>query len=87
MVDWKLYIDSPQKSALELCGGSLTQGADGWGNGYGCGNIYGIGYGWIDGDGRGDGYGWGDGGGAAGSRDGHGPLAHRGGDGVSANEW
>ena len=56
MVDWKLYIDSHQKRALDLCGGSLTEGDGcGWGYGYGdgngdgdsfdYGNCFGAGYG------------------------------------------
>ena len=47
MVDWKLYIDSHQKRALDLCGGSLDDGG-GWGYGGGgsrCGDGYGNGYG------------------------------------------
>ena len=72
MVNWKLYIDSPQKRALDLSGGSLTKGN---GAGYGVasesydagGNGYGCGYGWDDGGGNGNGwlhgYGWDDGGG------------------------
>ena len=61
MVDWKFYIDSPQQRALDLCGGSLTEGngysslapgfAGGWGNGYS------YDYGAEDGDGYGFGYG------------------------------
>ena len=56
MVDWKLYIDSPQKRALDSCYGSLTKD-NGWGHGYG--TI--SGYGWGSGDCYGDGYGWGNG--------------------------
>ena len=77
MVDWKFYIDSPQQRALDLCGGSLTEG-----DGRGCGNCVGGGVYKL-----GAGYGLGDGSGGGGSRDGHGPLAHRGGDGVSADKW
>ena len=47
MVDWKLYIDSPQQRALDLCRGSLTKGS-----GYG-------GYGYSDGAGGGRGGGGG----------------------------
>jgi hypothetical protein len=60
MVDWKIYIDSPQKQALKLCGGSLTEG-DGYGNGYSYG--VGDGYSYSYGDSRGGGYGGGGGGG------------------------
>ena len=42
MVDWKLYIDSPQERALGFFYGSLTEN-DGYGDGWG----------WIDGDGKG----------------------------------
>jgi hypothetical protein len=73
MVDWKLYIDSPQKRALYACGGSLTEGTgdgDGYGDigGDGYGDIGGYGYGWGNGDGYGggsgaDAYSWGNGGG------------------------
>ena len=67
MVVWKLYIDSHQKRALDLCGGSLTEGcgegaglhgnallaADDYGYGYGEGDGNGFGwYGFGDGDGR-----------------------------------
>jgi hypothetical protein len=62
MVDWKIYIDSPQERALHPCGGSLTEGdgysdSDGNGDGYGCGS----GYGYSAGDGWGDGNYWSDG--------------------------
>ena len=36
MVDWKFYIDSPQKRALDLCGGNFEDG-DGYGDGDGDG--------------------------------------------------
>ena len=49
MVDWKLYIDSPQKRTLHSCGGSLTEGdGAGYGYGYGSGYGYGYGYGYSD---------------------------------------
>jgi hypothetical protein len=67
--NWKLYIDSREKSALDLCRGSMDKGdggghtngdGDGYGYGYGnnCGSGYGFGYGngdWVctDGPGRG----------------------------------
>jgi hypothetical protein len=36
MVDWKLYIDSPQKRALYVCRGSLIEDdGDGAGVGFG----------------------------------------------------
>ena len=64
MVDWKFYIDSPQKRALYACEGSLTEGAGrgygisgGWGWGNGDGDCYGNGEGWGYGDLDGDGYG------------------------------
>ena len=49
MVDWKLYIDSPQKRALDSCRGFLTED-DGFGGGLGYG--YGYDAGWGDGGGR-----------------------------------
>ena len=80
MVDWKLYIDSPQKRALELCSGSMDEGngwgyvgvdvvkGDGTGYGDGYGNFYGggRGAGCSDRSNDGIGHGWfnGDGGGA-----------------------
>jgi hypothetical protein len=75
VVDWKLYIDSPQKRVLDLCGGSLDDGG-GWG--YGGGNGYGGGYGdgYGDGDGNGDRYSWRNGSGGFGD-----------GDGRSSNKW
>ena len=59
MVDWKICIDSPQKRALDLCGGSLT-GGDGYGDGggYSYGDGSGLGYDAGRGDGHGDGHGW-----------------------------
>ena len=94
MVDWKLYIDSPQQRALDFCGGSLTEGdgGDHLGSGYGAwinGGGWGLGFGYGadngggDGDGYRDGYGdgWGDGGG-----DGYGD-SDLDGDGGSATEW
>ena len=87
MVDWKLCIDSPQKRALDLYGGSLTEGsgyvngwagrvprrrpADGWGDGYGYGDSAGD----DDGEGWGDGFGDGDG------------YGNCYGDGWSSDEW
>ena len=70
-MNWKLYIDGPEKRALEHCSGSMDEGdgddtADGWGCGYGDG--YGCGYG--------DGFGWGDGNGGV-----------IWGDGTSSEEW
>ena len=53
MVDWKLYIDSPQKRALDLCGGSLTEG-DGYTDGDGRGGYKGS----VRGEGEGCGYGY-----------------------------
>ena len=60
MVDWKLYIDSPQKRALHSCGGSLDEGSGYGGGGMGGGGLdrcggagWGCGYGDIDGDGVG----------------------------------
>ena len=54
MVDWKLYIDSPQQRALKFCGGSLDRGGGvgtnveaGGDDGYG----WGRGYGWSPSDG------------------------------------
>ena len=46
MVDWKFYIDSPQKRALHSCYGSLTEG-DGWSYGHGYGNSWGDGMGCV----------------------------------------
>jgi hypothetical protein len=67
MVDWKIYIDSPLVRALDLCGGSLTEGdGDGCGSGWRLGNGRGIDYrdgGYSDGWGDGDGYSNGRGGG------------------------
>ena len=68
MVDWKLYIDSPQKRALDRCGGTFDDG-EGWGDGcYGWGAVgagNGSGDGNVDGYGNGeyaaDGWGGGDG--------------------------
>ena len=77
MVDWKLYIDSPQKRALHLCGGSFDEGkgwGDGWGDGWGGDGWSGDGYGdWNDvvGDGMGYGYSYG----------------YNDGDGRSADKW
>ena len=80
MVDWKLCIDSPQKRALDLCGGSLTEG-DGIIDDYCDYDGRGSGHGYINGDGSGLGYsaGWGDGHG-----DGHGWVN---GDGWSPILW
>ena len=81
MVDWKLYIDSPQERALKLCHGSLTE-RDGVGFGYGvpCGD--GFGYGNCYG-GR---YGRGEGGSA--SADGAGvDYSTSYGNGMSAIQW
>ena len=47
MVDWKLYIDSPQKRVLDLCGGSLDDGG-GYGDGVFFGAVIAVG----GGDGR-----------------------------------
>ena len=77
MVDWKLYIDSPQKQALKFCGGALCKG-DGYGNGtrdargdgYGFGRVYGS----DNGNGWGLGIGYGTSNGGAG-------------DGGSSNKW
>lgn len=69
MVDWKICIDSPQKRALDLCFGSLTEG-DGFSAG-----VFTGGYGCLNGDnsfpGPADswGDGWGDGRGLGGSPD------------------
>jgi hypothetical protein len=80
-MNWKLYIDSLEKIALDFCDGSMDKGG-GWGNG--CGNGYDDG----DGDGWGSGWssfgygrsdGWGSGWGSYG-RTGNG-------DGTSASEW
>jgi len=71
MVDWKLYIDSPLTLSLDICRGSLTEGAggglcfadDGYGDGYGDGDGNGYGDGVFFGaviavgGGGGDGYG------------------------------
>ena len=49
MVDWKIYIDSPQQRAIKLCHGSLTEGeglGDGWGSDFGAGYGDGYGYGY-----------------------------------------
>ena len=80
MVDWKLYIDSHQKRALDLCGGSLDRDSgrgDGYGYssydlamGSGWGDGWGYCYGDAIGDGRGAGYGYTDGGGQGGSTNG-----------------
>ena len=52
MVDWKLYIDSPQERALKLCYGSLTEGnGNGYGNDTGKGYFNGYGTGWGGGGG------------------------------------
>ena len=71
MVDWKIYIDSPQQRALKACKGSLIDG-DGrgrgsdftsesrWGAGYGDGYSYRYGSSRDSveaGSGRGSGYG------------------------------
>ena len=63
MVDWKLYIDSPQKRALDLCCGSFDKGDGGasWmisGTGEGGGNDYGYGSNRRPGDGFGVGAGY-----------------------------
>ena len=64
MVDWKFYIDSPQKRVLHLCSGSLDEDdGDGDGKGYGKGCGGGWGDGWSGncvggGVGGGQGYGW-----------------------------
>ena len=73
MVDWKLYIDSPQKRALHSCYGSRDED-DGYGDGVG------NGYGWSDGDGCGEGYDEGDGYGFC-----YGWVNDS--DGVSSNRW
>ena len=85
MVDWKFYIDSPQKRALYACRGSLTEG-DGNGDGYD--NIL-VGYGGYDGNGKGAGWGYADGGGSGGSRDGWGDRSggYDSGNGRSAEVW
>ena len=81
MVDWKLYIDAPQKRALYACEGSLDEGRGyGYGYGYGNGNGTGVGYGF------GDGYGYGNGDGSydylnGGEREGNVR------DGRSSNKW
>ena len=95
MVDWKIYIDSPQKRALDACWGSLT-GGNGRGEGYGWG------YGYDDGRGAGGGYGNSHGGGFGSDYDpsdfvqladgptGDGRIfgySRRGGDGISDTEW
>jgi len=80
-MSWKLYIDSREKIALDLCDGSMDKGG-GWGNGYGNGYDDGDGDGWGSGwasfgYGRSDGWGsgW-----ASYGRAGNG-------DGTSASEW
>ena len=83
-MSWKLYIDSPQQRALDLCGGSLTEGG-GLRGGYGWG---GTGDGWGYGNGRGDGVdndcdGWGVGEGYSEGND----YGWVDGDGRSANRW
>jgi len=85
-VNWKLYVDSPEKRALDLCRGSMDEGDgrgspyswgpsdDGWGNGdagYSYGTGCGNGYGY--GLGNGNGYGWG--------------AGFVNGDGYSSTEW
>ena len=74
MVDWKLYIDSPQKRALDLCEGSLDVG-NGWGDGADWGDRWGDGRGsgYRDSFGISNGDGWG------------GPDGRR--DGGSSNKW
>ena len=66
MVDWKIYIDSTQKRALDLCCGSFDKGDGGasWmisGTADGGGNDHGYGSNRRPGDGFGGGgfdYGW-----------------------------
>jgi hypothetical protein len=75
-MSWKLYIDSPQQKALDLCGGSLTEGG-----GYVNGGV-----------GDGMGYGNGSGGGVDNDCDGNGNGCGRGyggaaGDGWSEDKW
>ena len=82
MVDWKLYIDSPQKQALKFCGGALCKGG-GYGNGTRDGWGDGFGDGWSYGSGNGNGWGWGIyGNGDRGHRDTAVP-----GNGGSSNKW
>jgi hypothetical protein len=73
-MNWKLYIDSPEKRALDLCVGSMEEG-----NGYGYGRVNGRGDGYGRGNGRGDGDGY-DYGRGCGYGDGRGG-------GSSASEW
>ena len=80
MVNWKLYIDSPQQRALDACYGSLTKGS-GWGcgrGGHGRGFRGDLGDPW--GDGWGDGY-------SRPSANGDGDYDDGTGDGWSATNW
>jgi len=45
-MNWKLYVDGPERRALDLCHGSMDEG-DGWGSGW----AYGGGRGNGNGDG------------------------------------
>jgi len=82
-MNWKLYIDSPEKRALEHCWGSMDEG-DGRGCGWGLGGGSAWGAaagGWSNGDGRGCGWGLGGGNGwGYGDDNGNG-------DGTSSEEW
>jgi len=79
-VNWKLYIDSREKRALDLCGGSMDED-----DGYGFGRSYGN----VIGEGDGDGYSWGYGrfGGCGGGGWGNWDGDEFDGDGFSSTEW
>ena len=80
-MSWKIYVDSPQKRALDSCYGSFAKGDGGgcgvdyaaeFGDGYGVGYLSGAGAGVTI---NGDGFGYG-----------HDNFALRG-DGRSSNKW
>jgi hypothetical protein len=79
-MNWRFYIDGPERRALEHCGGSMDKG-----DGYGFGRSYGN----VIGEGDGDGYSWGYGrfGGCGGGGWGNWDGDEFDGDGVSASEW
>jgi hypothetical protein len=92
-VNWRLYVDDPERRALEHCSGSMDEG-DGEGGGCGSGNGWGDSSDYGDGYGRGDGYGWVNGNGRGdgsfpsyGVGDGCSGGGCGGGDGTSASKW
>ena len=75
-MSWHFCVDSTEKRALDLCGGSLTEGG-------GFGHIVARGYGGPNGDGNVDSFGY-----ANRRGDGHGcGYATANGNGRSATKW